>query len=132
MNRTVSSNKFKTLTVPYAFIQAAFWMSFCASVSFASVYLLGLSYSNSELGLILALGNLLGALIGPELSAVVDRSEKITASSLIPPVLCFQAGFLVLLNLYPVKSARKSPMILASSSSWTNIPLSISTPPEIS
>ena len=105
MSKNLLLTKPGNLTAPYAFLQASFWMSFCAAVSFASVYLLGLSYSNSELGLILALGNLLGALIGPELSAVVDRSEKITASTLIPPVLFFQAGFLILLNFYPVKGA---------------------------
>ena len=74
------------------------------SVSFASVYLLGLSYTNTELGLILALGNLLGALFGPELSALVDRSEKISASLLIPPVLSLQAVFLLILIVHPLKS----------------------------
>ena len=103
MNRTIATTEPKPLTVPYAFIQAAFWMNFCTAVSFASVYLLGLSYSNSQLGLILALGNLLGAVLGPELSAVVDRSEKISASLLIPPVLFLQAAFLLLLIFHPAK-----------------------------
>ena len=103
MNRTIATTETKPLTVPYAFIQAAFWMNFCTAVSFASVYLLGLSYSNSQLGLILALGNLLGAVLGPELSAVVDRSEKISASLLIPPVLFLQAAFLLLLIFHPAK-----------------------------
>ena len=103
MNRTIATTETKPLTVPYAFIQAAFWMNFCTAVSFASVYLLGLSYNNSQLGLILALGNLLGAVLGPELSAVVDRSEKISASLLIPPVLFLQAAFLLLLIFHPAK-----------------------------
>ena len=78
-------------------------MSFCTAVSFASVYLLGLHYTNSQLGLILAAGNLLGALLGPELSAWVDRSDRVSALSLIPPVLTLQAVMLVILCLNPVK-----------------------------
>ena len=87
----------KNLTAPYALIQGSFWMSFCTAVSFASVYLLGLHYTNSQLGLILAAGNLLGALLGPELSAWVDRSDRVSALSLIPPVLTLQAVMLVIL-----------------------------------
>ena len=93
----------KNLTAPYALIQGSFWMSFCTAVSFASVYLLGLHYTNSQLGLILAAGNLLGALLGPELSAWVDRSDRVSALSLIPPVLTLQAVSLVILSLNPVK-----------------------------
>ena len=104
MIKNPTSDKSGNLTLPYAFIQASFWMSFCTAVSFASVYLLGLSYTNTELGLILALGNLLGALFGPELSALVDRSEKISASLLIPPVLSLQAVFLLILIVHPLKS----------------------------
>ena len=103
MIKKTTPDKSGNLTLPYAFIQASFWMSFCTAVSFASVYLLGLSYTNTELGLILALGNLLGALFGPELSALVDRSEKISASLLIPPVLSLQAVFLLILIVHPLK-----------------------------
>ena len=104
MIKNPTSDKSGDLTLPYAFIQASFWMSFCTAVSFASVYLLGLFYTNTELGLILALGNLLGALFGPELSALVDRSEKISASLLIPPVLSLQAVFLLILIVHPLNS----------------------------
>ncbi len=30
----------------FSFVQAGFWMSFCVSVSFASVYLQSVGYSN--------------------------------------------------------------------------------------
>ena len=103
MNKQMNHQIPKNLTAPYALIQASFWMSFCTAVSFASVYLLGLHYTNSELGFVLAVGNLLGALFGPELSAWVDRSDTVSASLLIPPVLALQATALVILILFPVK-----------------------------
>lgn len=103
MNKLKNNQLPKNLTASYALIQASFWMSFCTAVSFASVYLLGLHYSNSELGIVLALGNLLGALLGPELSAWVDRSDTVSASVLIPPVLALQAVSLIVLILFPVK-----------------------------
>lgn len=55
----------RSLTAAYAAVQAVFWMSVCVSVSFAAVYLQGLGYTNTQLGAILAAGNLLGATLGP-------------------------------------------------------------------
>lgn len=89
------------LTVLYALVQASFWMSFCVAVSFAAVYLQGLGYDNTHLGVILAAGNLLGAILGPGFSTWIDRSTHATASRLIPPLLAVQAAALALLLLLP-------------------------------
>lgn len=90
------------LTALYALVQASFWMSFCVAVSFAAVYLQGLGYDNTRLGVILAAGNLLGAVLGPAFSALIDRNPHATAARLIPPLLAVQAGALLLL-LFPQK-----------------------------
>ena len=87
----------------FSFVQAGFWMSFCVSVSFAAVYLQALGYSNSELGIILALGSVVGIVVAITLSAWIDRNEKITAKKLIPWVLALQAVSLVLLLLINVR-----------------------------
>ena len=89
-----------SLTAVYSLVQASFWMSFCMAVSFASVYLLGLGYSNSALGVVLAVGNLLGAALGTELSSLIDRSDQVTASRLIPPLLVLQGTAVLLLFLH--------------------------------
>ncbi len=94
-----------SLTASYSLVQSSFWMNFCTAVSFASVYLLGLGYSNSSLGIVLAAGNLLGAVLGTELSSQIDRSEKLTASSLMLPLLILQCAAVLPLLLFPVKSA---------------------------
>ena len=95
----------KSLTPAYAAIQATFWMTWCTSVGFAAVYLQGLGYSNSGLGLVTAAGSLLGALLGTLLSARIDSEERLSAGKLTPPVLAAQAAVLLLLLAFPRKGA---------------------------
>ncbi|MBQ7713904.1 MAG: MFS transporter [Oscillospiraceae bacterium] len=90
-----------SLTAAYSAVQASFWMSFCVEVGFAAVYLRALGYSNAALGAVLAVGNLLGALLGTALSALIDRHERLAAARLTPFVLAAQAASLLLLALTP-------------------------------
>ncbi|MBQ9648351.1 MAG: hypothetical protein IJV43_08335, partial [Oscillospiraceae bacterium] len=94
-----------SLTAAYSAVQASFWMSYCVAVSFAAVYLQGLGYSNAALGAVLAAGNLFGALLGPALSALIDRYDRFTAARLTPVVLAAQAAPLTLLVLTPPAGA---------------------------
>ena len=55
------------LTGQYSAVQGTFWMGYCVCISFAAVYLQGLGYTNAQLGVVMAVGNLLGAVLGPEL-----------------------------------------------------------------
>ena len=91
------------LTARYAAVQGTFWMEYCVCISFAAVYLQGLGYSNARLGVVMAVGNLLGAVLGPFLSDRVDRSETLTAWRLIFPWLALQAAALLVLALCPVR-----------------------------
>ncbi len=92
----------KNFTVSYALVQASFWMDLCIALSFCSVYMQGLGYSNSELGIVIAAGNLLGAVIGPGLSSLIDRKEEVTASKVLPPILAIRMFMLIVLVLHPV------------------------------
>ena len=47
----------KLLNIEYACIHANYWMIYGIVSSFASVFLLGRGYSNTEIGIILALAN---------------------------------------------------------------------------
>lgn len=93
------------LTARYSAVQGTFWMGYCVCISFAAVYLQGIGYSNAQLGVVMAIGNLLGAVLGPELSDRIDRSETLTAWRLIFPWLALEAAALLVLALHPVKDA---------------------------
>lgn len=79
MTQTLIKKKDNGPVVCFSLVQAGFWMSFCISVSFASVYLQAIGCSNSLLGLILALGNLSGAILALALADWIDRNAKISA-----------------------------------------------------
>ncbi|MBP3485273.1 MAG: hypothetical protein J6J81_00395, partial [Oscillospiraceae bacterium] len=55
----------ENMTAVYAAAQVFFWMDLCMAISFAAVYLQGLGYNNTQLGAIMAVGNIAGALMGP-------------------------------------------------------------------
>lgn len=97
--------KGKKVTVSYSCVQASFWMSLCVFMGFAAVYLQSLGYSNAKLGVVMACGTLLGSVLGPELSSVIDRSteDKITASSMMIPVIAAEAAAIIVLLLFPVR-----------------------------
>ena len=85
------------VTFHYMVITAGFWSSFCVFVQYAAVYLQGAGYSNMDLGLIMAVGNIGGAVLGPVLGAWIDRNRNIRHSAVINVLLALQAAMLVLL-----------------------------------
>ncbi|KAF5065771.1 MFS_1 like family protein [anaerobic digester metagenome] len=67
----------------YSLIQALYWMIFCLVIGYASVFLLERGFSATLIGLLLALGNILGALLQPLTADFADRTERLTLSQLI-------------------------------------------------
>lgn len=67
----------KLLNVEYAWLHGTHWMYYGVLVSFASVFLLGNGYSNSIIGVILAVANILAVIIQP---IVADAADKSTVS----------------------------------------------------
>ncbi len=106
----------KRITAYYSLNQAGFWMIYCLSSSFAAVYLGALGYSNTELGALLALGSVLGFLLGTALSSFVDTSPRFNAADVLWPVLAMQAVFFLLLLAFPARGVITSicyPLLLA-------------------
>ncbi|MBQ6456338.1 MAG: MFS transporter [Mogibacterium sp.] len=97
----------RSLTIPYSCVQAPYWMSMCVFMGFTAVYLQYLGYDNTETGMVLASGTLLGSLLGPCLASLIDRSvsQSLSAAILIPPVLAAEAAALFILVAFPVKGA---------------------------
>lgn len=106
----------KRITVYYSLNQVGFWMVFCLSSSFAAVYLGALGYSNTKLGSMLALGSVLGFLLGTGLSSFVDTSPRFNAADVLWPVLTLQAAFFLLLLFFPARGVVTTlcyPLLLA-------------------
>lgn len=93
--------KVSPVTFHYMIITGGFWMAFCVVTAYAAVYLQGVGCSNVELGLILALGNVGGALLSPVLGAMIDRNRNLRHASVINVLLTVQVVLLVLLRLHP-------------------------------
>ena len=64
------------LNLSYGAIQGTYWMYFGAIMSFASVFLLGKNYTNTEIGVILAAANILAVFLQPLLADFADKSRK--------------------------------------------------------
>lgn len=87
--------KTKSLTLPFALGQASFWMSLCIALSFAAVHLKALGFSNTELGLVMAAGNILGSLAGPMLASLGEKNPRLTTAGLNLPLFALRALCLV-------------------------------------
>ncbi len=76
-------------------------MAFCVVTAYAAVYLQGIGCNNQELGLILALGNVGGAVLSPVLGALIDRNRKIRHAAIVNVLLAIQVVLLILLRVHP-------------------------------
>lgn len=74
MNQTLPSYQ----NTRYCVLNAAYWMTYCITLSFASVFLVGRGYSNTETGVIMAAGQLCGMLLQPIIASLTDRSRTRT------------------------------------------------------
>jgi len=84
----------KRLNCSYAAIQGSYWMVYAVVGSFASVFLLARGYSNSEIGVILAVANVVAVVLQPMVADFADRSRKV---SLIGLIEMMAIGMLVLM-----------------------------------
>ena len=93
--------KISPVTFHYMIITSGFWMAFCVVTAYAAVYLKGVGCSNTELGLILAFGNVGGALLSPVLGAMIDRNRNMRHAAVVNVLLAVQVVLLILLRVHP-------------------------------
>lgn len=87
----------KKLTLQYAVLQGSYWAGFCAVYAYASVLLLDKGFTSSEIGIIIAIGNILGVILQPTISGIADRSKRIKVHHLgIALTLCAIALYTML------------------------------------
>lgn len=70
-------------TINYSILQGFYWGSFSAIVAFASVYLLSKGFTNSQVGLVVAVGGILSVFLQPLVGSYADKSEGVVIHRLI-------------------------------------------------
>ena len=79
----------KILNAEYGGIHATYWMAYAVISSFASAYLLDRGYTNSEIGLILAVGSIVAVFLQPFMADFADRAKKISLIGITQVVTIF-------------------------------------------
>ncbi|PKK39064.1 hypothetical protein ABB02_01679 [Clostridiaceae bacterium JG1575] len=73
----------RSMTLRYSLLQALFWMMFGVVVAFGTLYLLSRGFGEAQIGGLMALANILGALLQPILGSFSDRTERFSLSQLL-------------------------------------------------
>lgn len=102
----------RKLNISYAGIQATYWMVYAVVGSFASVFLLARGYSNSEIGVILAVANVVAVVLQPMVADFADRSKKVSLVGLIELMTIIMLVFMAGLFVFQQKSLALSVIFL--------------------
>lgn len=70
-------------TIKYSGVHGFYWSVFCSSVSFAAVFLLSKNFNNSQIGMVLAIANILAVILQPIVAAFADTTKKVSMKNLI-------------------------------------------------
>lgn len=90
-------NPSSRITAKYSFIHGSYWMAFGATYNFVTVYLLAKNYSSSAIGIIMAITNILSAILQPVVASYADQGKKYTLKSLMMIFLSLSTSFSILL-----------------------------------
>jgi len=83
------------LNLDYALIQGTYWTFYVVAGIFVSVYMLGKGYSNTSIGIVIAVGNVMAVFLQGIIANITDKVEKINNITVIQ-------GLLVLLMVLTV------------------------------
>ncbi|MBO4864670.1 MAG: MFS transporter [Eubacterium sp.] len=65
-------------TVKYTLLNAAYFVAFCTIHAYAAVYLLANGFNNTEVGILLAIANIVSAVFQPIIAGVIDKPGFLT------------------------------------------------------
>ena len=97
-----------SLTAHYALIMAFFWSNFTVLSNYASVYLLGHQFRNTEIGFMIAAASLLSALVQPLVGIYADRPRSLS----VKQILFGMTGLFLMATVLISISSERSPLIL--------------------
>lgn len=96
----MENSKQLKLNLQYIGMQVPYWMGYSVLGTFTSVFLLSRDFTNGQIGMVLALANLLAAILQPFLASFADRMTRIRLSQLaagMALLLVLFSGVLILL-----------------------------------
>ena len=96
------------LTVHYSMTMGLYWANYAVLLNYASVYLLGHGFRNTEIGILIAVSSLMSALLQPAIGAYADkpRSPSVRRLLLITVFL-----FLICCALIPLSAERSHTLL---------------------
>ena len=98
------NNKNGFWTLRYTLINALYFAAFCTIHALAAVYLLANGFSNTEVGILLAVANITSALCQPIIAGIIDKSGWLTNRRfIIIAVMIIMCGSLLLMVLHDNK-----------------------------
>ncbi|MCR4587672.1 MAG: MFS transporter [Lachnospiraceae bacterium] len=74
-NGAIAEVQHKHWTFRYVMVFASYFTVFCSIHSYASIYLLDRGFNNSQIGILLAIANIISALIGPVVAGKIDKKQ---------------------------------------------------------
>ena len=85
-------------TVRYALLNVAYFAAFCTIHAYAAVFLLDRGFTNTQVGVLLALANVISAVIQPVIAGIIDKGGWLSNRRFILiSVLTIMAGSLLLM-----------------------------------
>ena len=110
----------KRFNLQYAGIHGTYWLYYGVVCSFASVFLLDRGYSNTEIGIILAIGNIFAVILQPIMGDLADRSRKISFFGFME----MMTALLMVLTVFLLILQKKSALLMfvyVMAFGWMNI-----------
>lgn len=90
----------KSLDIRYSMIHGLYWMTYCAMIGYASIFLLNKGFNNSLIGVILAASNIIAAVAQPTFAAYADSKRKISLKNLISLIVIMIIGGSISVNFF--------------------------------
>ncbi|MCQ2545066.1 MAG: MFS transporter [Clostridia bacterium] len=75
---TQEKNKLLKFNISYSAVQGFYWTFYSVAAIYVSVYMLAKGYSNTAVGMVIAIGNISSVLCQSVLSNIADRNPKVT------------------------------------------------------
>ena len=87
-----------TWTIRYTLLNAAYFVAFCTIHAYAAVFLLANGFNNTEVGILLAVANIVSAIFQPIIAGVIDKPGFLTNKRfIIISVMVILCGAVILM-----------------------------------